>query len=488
MSISRILSHLAVDAPDDAIPQASYDAAVKMLLDTCACAFAGRKAPGIAELIQLETELSAQGNGSIYFSDTQLTLPAAVFCNAAMIHAMDFDNNYPGADIHILAIVVPIALACSEEKHVDGQRCLSSMIRGVEVTSRLAKPYIRARRAHSYFLTTSLVGGWGGVATAAYLLGLSVEQTIHAMGIYYAHTCGNRQALLERALSKRIQPAIAARAALYSVLLAQRGLTGPEYCFEGAGGFYACYTQDPPPEEVVFRSDSFDAIGELVVKKFPTCGIHHANVISALHLKQEIGFTGSDIAKVEFYLREGGKTLVSMPFTPGPTPQVDAQFCAPYAIALALNKGRVSIHDFRPEQILADQETIDLAQRTTEVIHIEDLALKNYPQPVPGCHYLKVFLRNGTILEHECRGGVPNDRTLMKLPDVLEKFHTCACMYDDVEPAIINEWIEALMAIQTTKDSRKFIQTVLVRPGMRKPNISTAEVTHRLLVPMGTRD
>jgi 2-methylcitrate dehydratase PrpD len=461
-SIARTLSELAIDTSAESLSPASYEAAAKMLLDTCACAYAGRKAPGIAPLVDLERELSAAGKGSIYFTAHKLSLPAAAFCNSAMIHALDFDNNYPQADIHILSIVVPVAFACCEERGTSGRECLAAMILGVEAAARIAKPYMQAKRPHPYFLTTSLVGGWGGVAAGARLLGLTVQETVHAMGIYYAHTCGNRQALLERALTKRIQPAIAARAALYSVLLARRGVTGPEQIFEGAGGFYRCYTQDPPPPLERFTTDQPPAaIEELTVKVYPTCGIHHANISSALELKKKHGFACGDIERVQFFLREGGGTLVSMPFALGPTPQVDAQFCAPYAIALALNKGSVSIADFTTERIRQDRDTIDLALRTTEVDRFADLELQRYPSPKPGGNYTKVVLRDGRVLEHEYFSAALRDPKLMGVPEVRAKFHQCASMYDEIEPYVMNRQADAILNIGNSNDVREVIALLL---------------------------
>jgi 2-methylcitrate dehydratase PrpD len=380
-----------------------------------------------------------------------------------MVHAMDFDNNYPGADIHILSIAVPVALACGEERGSSGRRFLSSIILGVETAARIAKPYMRAARPHSYFLTTSLVGGWGGVATAARMLDLTIDQTVHAMGIYYAHTCGNRQALLEKALTKRIQPAIAAKAAVYSVLLAQRGFTGPEQTFEGQGGFYRCYTQSPPPPEDSYLDTSLNAIGELVVKHYPTCGIHHANIVSALHLKQQYGFAAGDIERVEFFLREGGNTLVSMPFVPGPCPQVDAQFCAPYAIALALNRGSVSVRDFTPERILRDRSTTRLAQRTKEITRFEDLALKCHPHPRPGCRYTKVVLRDGRVLQHECRGDALHLAAAVGRPKAQEKLRDCMSTCGEVGSDVVERVERAVLDVQRTGDIRDFLAATLGR-------------------------
>ena len=453
MYISKILAELALRTDTESIPASSFDAARKMLLDTLGCMLAGVKAPGIAPLLELERELAARGSGTVIRYGDRLALPSAAFMNSTMAHALDFDNNYPGADIHILGIVVPVAFACAEERECSGRDFLSAMILGVEVAARIAKPYMQAGRAHNYFLTTSLVGGWGGVATAARLLGLSVGQTVNALGIYYAHTCGNRQTLLERKLSKRMQPAIAARAALYSVLLAQKGFTGPEQTFEGKAGFYRLYTLDAPPPENSFRVPPAPfGIEELVVKHFPTCGIHHGNVVAALQLREKHGIRCEDIEGVEFFLQEGGNTLVSMPFNMGETPQIDAQFSAPYAIALALTRGEVHVRDFQNCAIENDDRTADLARRTVEVTHFRDMKLAAYPQAERGHRYIKVVLKNGDVLEHAARIG---DLKEMDMSGVEQKFRQCFSLYpggNDEDAGRIIKAVKDFGGVSSVKD------------------------------------
>ncbi|MDP0498289.1 MAG: MmgE/PrpD family protein [Verrucomicrobiota bacterium JB024] len=476
MSIARILAELAIETAPQAFTRSSRDAALKMLLDTCGCAYCGMDAPGIRELIALEYELAAPGNGSVFFSERKLSLPSAAYSNAAMMHALDFDNNYPKADIHIMAMVVPVGLACCEEAGASGRQFIDSVILGVEVAARIAKPYMSAKRQHSYFLTTSLVGGWGAVATAARLLGLTVDETVHAMGIYYAHTCGNRQALLEKSLTKRIQPAIAAKAALYSVLLARRGITGPEQVFEGKGGFYRCYTQDEPPPRETFTASAIHAIEELSVKHFPTCGIHHANIVSALHLKREYGFEHGDIKQVDFFLHEGGGTLVSMPFLPGAYPQIDTQFCAPYAIALALNKAEVSVGDFDTKKILEDTDTWELAQRTREQVRFVDMNLKRYAEPRPDCKYTKVTLHDGRVFEHEQASGVLNDPASMGVAEVRNKFRQCVTMHGDVDPAQVERIADTILDVEQADRMGEWIVHIFSKkPHAQMPSYCLAD-------------
>ncbi|MDD2478271.1 MAG: MmgE/PrpD family protein [Victivallaceae bacterium] len=442
MSISQILSELTLNTLNDDIPESSYAATVRMVLDTIACAYAGKHAPGIDDLIELENEISTNGDGTVFFNSSKLALPSAAFCNSAMVHAMDFDNNYPQADIHILSIVVPVAVACAESSRCSGRDFLSAIILGVEVAARISKPYIAAKRRHSYFLTTSLTGGWGGVATAARIFGLSVSQMINAMGIYYAHTCGNRQALLEKSLTKRIQPAIATKAALYSVMLASKGFTGPEHSFEGIGGLYNCYTLDPPPKLTSFLAPPNPfGIEELVIKKIPTCGIHHACIMSALYLKGEYNLKYSEINRVEFFLSEGGGTLVSMPFCENTIPQVAAQFCAPYAIALALTRGDVNVCRFTNEAVIKDRKTAELAKRTTEINVFSELELKNYPEYENGHEYLKVYLHDNKVLEHKyCRTDLCETLT-GDIPFIKNKLFQCLAVYGSADSQKVDRLI-----------------------------------------------
>ena len=60
-----------------------------------------------------------------------------------------------------------------------------------------------------------------------------MEQTVHALGINYAQAAGNRQALFDKTLAKRLQPAFAVRSALWAAGLAECGITGPPEAIEG---------------------------------------------------------------------------------------------------------------------------------------------------------------------------------------------------------------------------------------------------------------
>jgi len=223
------------------------------------------------------------------------------------------------------------------------------------------------RRQHGGFLNATVAGGYGTAAAACRLLGLDLGQTVNALGIYHSQNCGNRQALYDHTLTKRIQPGWAARNSIWAALLAERGLTGPERIFGGSCNLFLLYGANKPPwpepEDVVGIRDEWEAEWTSI-KRFCSCGAMHA----AFDLANDNDLKPEDIDRVLLFLGKGKNPMVGVPWEMGPNPQVDAQFCAPYRVALALNRRTATIAAMSDEAIRADVETQKLAKRV-ELVH-----------------------------------------------------------------------------------------------------------------------
>jgi 2-methylcitrate dehydratase PrpD len=165
----------------------------------------------------------------------------------------------------------------------------------------------------------------------------------------------------------------------------------------------------------------------------------------------------ADIERVEFFIREGAGTLVSMPFTEGAVPQISAQFCAPYAIALALCKGEVNIRDFSNEAVSLDRDTIDLAIRTVECSRFSDMKLKKYPKAQEYYRYIKVYLRNNEILEHGYSNIIFCDPDAMDMPRVENKLRQCMAVYDKIPPGKDDKIIKTVKSVKEMKNVSKLI-------------------------------
>jgi 2-methylcitrate dehydratase PrpD len=156
-----------------------------------------------------------------------------------MGHALDFDDTLDRAgNIHLGASTLAASMAAAE-RHGGASGCdfVLAVVLGLDVACRLALAATIDRGWHR----TAIIGIFGATAAAGKLLGLSVEQLVNAFGIAYSQAAGNRQCIVDGALTKRFQAGQAASAAVLSALLAQEGFTGARQVFAGRYGFFPMY-------------------------------------------------------------------------------------------------------------------------------------------------------------------------------------------------------------------------------------------------------
>jgi 2-methylcitrate dehydratase PrpD len=456
MTYTEILTGIGLDAPANGITASAYAAAKKMVLDSLGCALAARTSPGVAAVVEQMHDWGGKPEATILLFGGKVPAPNAAFANGTLIHALDYDDIHIPAALHLMSCILPTALAAADMSGASGRDLLAATVMGVEIAGRLGIVE-RARRRHHGFLPSSLLGGFGAVVSAARLLGLSREQCVNAMGINYAQVSGNRQALLDMTLTKRLQPALAARSALWATALAARGVTGARLAFEGEDGYFKLYMngQVPAPEELT-RDHGWYQIERLVVKRYTSCGACHSAVLAAERLAREEHLEPANIDRVELYgCGPGG--LVGGPFAIGTNPQVDAQFSVRYGVALALLRGPAKLAHFTDEQVRADTEVAELAKHISFVKTVEDLPPEierpaDYPDSYTKYHAVIVHTKDGRrLMRAQCPGQTfpPGADTL---DSVAPKFMDCAEFSGACSPDQARTIIETVRALDRAPD------------------------------------
>ena len=430
MTLTEILADICLAEDAENISDNAYRAAEKLLLDSLGCAMAAHDAPGIQAVTDQVIEWGGKNEASLFLSSETAPAPNAAFVNSAMIHALDYDDVHIPGLIHITSIVVPAMLATGEMAGASGKNALAAMITGIEVAARLAMAETRRRRSAG-FLPSSLAGGFGGVATAARLLGLNREQTVNALGINYAQAAGNRQALLDLTLTKRLQPAFAVRSAIWSVALARRGVTGPEKSLEGEAGYFKLFMNGEIPAAEEFLTDREQKeVERVALKRYPSCGgCHHVQIAAErLAVREKLG--PEKIARVELFgCGPGG--LVGNPFRLGSNPQVAAQFSAAWAAAFALLRGKAKLADYTNRAVTEDKQVVDLAGRITYTAVPDDVPRASempadYPKGHDSPHGLILHTTDGrrlTACQYPFETFAPGN---MSFEETVEKFKDCA--------------------------------------------------------------
>jgi 2-methylcitrate dehydratase PrpD len=412
-TIATRLADFAAGAPD-----AAADAAAKRMqmyaLDTLAVTLGGTVAP--SSIAMTRTVLSACGKAEATVLGVGRVTSAwdAALANGAFAHALELDDDHRIAVLHPGAVVVPAALAVAEAERCSGRTFLRALLIGYEVTCRLGEVFRGSQFYHGMH-PTALCGVFGAAAAAAVASGLDHDAFVRALGIAGTQAFGLTEWRQDGSWIKRLHPGRAAQTGVLAARLARNGFTGPATIFEGAGGFFRAFSFGEPLDVDVMTEGlgrDFHALGT-AIKPYPCCRFEHGAIDLAIGLHRQ-GTIASEIERVAIRIY---RTDV-LSYHRVPKNVVDAQFNVPYAIAVALLRGRVSLSDFTPEAI-SDPSVLALARR----IDVTDDPEFSARYPAEYFVECTLTLRDGTerrVLS-ECPSGDPEAPQYASDADLLKQ-------------------------------------------------------------------
>ena len=346
------------------LPRSAIIATNRDVLDTFGCILGGSGAPGIDDIFALLDEWGGQPESRVLLRGCALPAPHAAMINACMGHALDFDDTHDTAgSIHPGISVLAASLAMADRLGgISGRDLVLAVTLGLDIACRIALASTLDRGWHR----TAAIGVFGATAAAGKLLGLTPEQMRHGLGIAYSHAAGNRQCILDGALTKRLQAGQAASSGVFSALLARRGFTGAHDIFNGPFGFFALYQPNGADPSLLTLDLGSAFRGEgLSFKPYPCGRPLHAAIDAAIAARAALGVAGPhDIATVTIAADPASHAaqFQSGPSKRRPTQVVEAQFAQPFLVATALAHGRVGIADVAS---LGRPEVLSLSDRIT---------------------------------------------------------------------------------------------------------------------------
>jgi 2-methylcitrate dehydratase PrpD len=348
------------------LPASTVATARRDILDTFGCMLGGSGAPGIDELFGVISRWGGLAESRVLLRGLRLPAPQAALLNASMGHALDFDDTLDtGGSIHPGTSVLAAALAvCDSLGGVGGREILAAVALGLDVSCRVALASTLDRGWHR----TAAIGVFGAAAAAGKLLRLTPEEMLSAFGVAYSQAAGNRQCILDGALTKRLQAGQAASAGVFSAVLAQTGFTAAHNVFDGRFGFFALYQPNGYDRSLLLRDLGAAFRGEALSYKPYPCGRPlHGAIDAALKARARLQIERAD--DIEAVRIEADPAGHSDQFERGPTKRrpsqvVEAQFAQPFLVATALVHGRVGIAEVSG---LGDPSVLALSDRIAGV-------------------------------------------------------------------------------------------------------------------------
>ncbi len=430
------------------LPASAVECARRDILDTFGCMLGGSGSPGIAELCAVIGDWGGREESRVLLRGIRLPAPQAALLNASMGHALDFDDTLDtGGSIHPGVSVLVAALAMADRLDgISGRDLLLAVALGLDVSCRIAFASTLDRGWHR----TAAIGVFGATAAAGKLIGLTAEQMLNAFGIAYSQAAGNRQCILDGALTKRLQAGQAASAGVFAAVLAQTGFTGAHNIFNGRFGFFELYQPNGHDAALLLRDLGNVFCGEALSYKPYPCGRPlHAAIDAALAARAALGITAvDDIAAVTIEADPAGHAdqFNAGPFKRRPTQVVEAQFAQPFLVATALVKGRVGIADVDG---LGDAAVLALSD------HIVGVAREGRPK-----RSLSITVRHsdGHSVTIEATDPIGSPQKPLSDAQFEAKFRDCA--HNAVRPlsdASIDTALTTISRLETLADARNLL-------------------------------
>ena len=441
MSIAHSYAQFSMELRFEDLPADVVDHTKKLVVDIIANAIGGHawmeSGPVVAASIR---SLNRGAGGATIFATGEDMAPEwAALLNGTTSHSLDYDNHHAKGVIHAGSSVVPAAFSAGEEQGASGREVLVAIVAGYEIACRLAMACNPFSSHEMGFHPTGTCGVFGATAAVGKLSGLTAAQLENAFGINGSQAAGSMQYDLNSAWNKRAHPGLAAHSAFIAVALAGNGFLGAAEPIEGRDGFLRAYSLRPQPERATEGlGESFET-REVAIKPYPLCRYTHMTLDQLISLASEENLRPESVTSIQVELPTYGVDLVGRPLDLKRRARsaVDAQFSAPFAVALALTRRAADMLTFR--QVI-DQGLDDEFRRlmaATSVESAEDLDAI-HPELWPGRVTVHTADRTFTRYGEHIKGERPNpmswDDMRNKLGELAPQHSTT--VLDDVVDAV----------------------------------------------------
>lgn len=359
-AISERVARFVASTRWEDIPEKVRHEAKRSVLNFFGTALGGCRDEAIEHALGVLASFSGEPCATVIGRAERLDALNAAFLNAASGNVFDFDDTHIPTVIHPTAPVAPALFALAEMRQMSGKEFLLAFVLGVDVECRLGNalsPWHYRRGWH----ITSTCGVFGAAAAAGKILGLDAQRMLWAFGAASAQSSGLVETL--GTMAKSVGVGNSARNGLLSALLAERGLTGPQYPFEGPRGLAKVMGEEAD------LAAAFAGLGqswELMAntyKPYP-CGVVLNPVIDAcLEIRGRHAPVPDRISRVAVV---GHPLLAERTDRPAVATGREAQVSAQHSVAVALLQGAAGVQQYTDAAVHAP-DVLSLRSRVTVV-------------------------------------------------------------------------------------------------------------------------
>lgn len=363
------------------------------------------------------------------------------FLMGALCHILETDDLHRASVVHPGCVVVPAAWALAEGRQADGPAFLTAVLYGFEAAARVGMGVGPAH--YKIWHNTATCGPFGSAMAAAHLLGLSAEETVHALGNAGSQSAGLWQFLETGAMTKHLHAGHAAEAGLRAAELAKVGFTGPPEILEGEKGFFRAACPDARPDAVLGEPGAPWQLALTSIKPWPSCRHTHPAIDAASELRRKLRADGIGPDAIERIEAEVYQAAMDVCDRPVPQSDYEAKFSLQHAIAISLLRDEVDFAAFGPE---AREEARSLAAR----VHPQAAEPYLSAYPVSWGSAVRLHLKDGKVMDVKRTHAKGDPEAALSREEMIAKAEMLLRHGGVSEPARIVDGILALGAKDST--------------------------------------
>jgi 2-methylcitrate dehydratase PrpD len=308
------------------LPPVVQRQARRCLLDTMGAALGGRKTAVSAIIYDYAATVYGGAGAQLWWDGRMVSPPGAALAHAMTIDALDIHDGHPLTKGHAGAAVVPALFAfLNNAKPISGQEFLTRLVIGYEIALRAG---ITLHATACDYHTSGAWNALGCAAVGARALGLTSEQTRHALGI--AEYYGPRSQMMrciDHPTMVKDGSGWGAMTGVSAALLAQKGFTGaPAVTVE--------YPEAAPFWQTL--GTDWEILGQYV-KPHAVCRWAQPAIEAALGLQRQQHFHVESIQQVTVRTFHQAARLTMR----RPQDSDQAQYSLPFPVAAALVYGKL---------------------------------------------------------------------------------------------------------------------------------------------------
>jgi 2-methylcitrate dehydratase PrpD len=388
------------------------------VLDSIACAVGSLDGDLVATIREHADQFSGVPTTTLV-GGGRVSVDQAAFFNTVLVRYTDLLDTYltVGGLCHP-ADNFGAVLAVAEHTGASGADFLLALAVAYEVQCRFSAqvPVMARGLNHALQLSMSIAAG------TAKLLGLDIQQTANAIAAAAADNVSLAAVHAEPVSNwKGISPAITGMRAVYTTMLARRGVTGPKSLFEGPHGLMQLFDQ---PIDFRTADRGLTCVEQTYLKRY--CSLIHGQVVidAVLALLTDNDLRGEDVSCVTVEVFQGAYDFAgggAYGDKDHPRTKEQADYNLKYLIAVALLDACVGPEQLETERVLRSDVQELLAR--IDVKPAPDLTA-DYPHRT--ATRVHVVTHDGREFDREQSDYEGSPTRPMSWERVVEKFHWLA--------------------------------------------------------------